>query len=73
MKFNKLTAAVLATLVIGSTSFLSASTSVDTPSNSEPVYLSYYGQVNSNGTVRTKRVNGYYKSNGTYVNSYYRS
>lgn len=73
MKLNKLTTAVLAVLVIGGTNLLSASTTVDTPTNSEPVYLSYYGQANSNGTVRTKRVNGYYKSNGTYVDSYYRS
>jgi len=73
MKFNKLTVAVLATLVIGGTNFLSASTSVEKTSNNEPIMLTYYGQVNSNGTVRTKRVNGYYKSNGTYVNSYYRS
>jgi len=74
MKFNKITTAVLTTLVIiGSTSFLSASTSIDVPSSSNPIYLSYYGQVNSNGTVRTNRVNGYQKSNGTYVNSYYRS
>ena len=73
MKFNKLVVVVLATLVMGGTSFLNASTNVETSSDSELVYLSYYGQVNSNGTVRTKRVNGYYKRNGTYVNSYYRS
>jgi hypothetical protein len=73
MKSTKITMALLASLLIGSTNFLSASSIMKNTSNSEPVYLSYYGQVNSNGTVRTKRVNGYYKSNGTYVNSYYRS
>ena len=42
----------------------------DKTSNME---LAYYGQRNSNGTYRTNRVSGYTKSNGTYVNSYYRS
>jgi len=40
----------------------------------EPVMqLAYYGQINSNGTIRTNRVSGYTKSNGTYVAPYYRS
>ncbi len=73
MKLNKIATAVIATLVLGSTSILSASTDVKVTSNNDPMVLAYYGQVNSNGTVRTKRVNGYHKSNGTYVNSYYRS
>ena len=72
MKFNKTITIALATLIFGSTSFLSAETQVETR-KIEPMILAYYGQVNSNGTVRTKRVNGYFRSNGTYVNSYYRS
>lgn len=73
MRLNKIATTVIAALVLGSTSIVSASTEVKTTSNNEPFILAYYGQVNSNGTVRTNRVNGYMKSNGTYVNSYYRS
>jgi len=73
MTLNKIATTVIATLILGSTSILSASTELTTNINNEPMLLAYYGQVNSNGTIRTKRVNGYYKNNGTYVDSYYRS
>ena len=73
MKLNRITTSILAIAVLAGTNLFAAQTNVHEKSNSNPVYLTYYGQVNSNGTVRTKRVNGYYKSNGTYVNSYYRS
>ena len=34
---------------------------------------SYYGQPNSYGVPKTVRVEGYYRSDGTYVRGYYRS
>jgi hypothetical protein len=34
---------------------------------------SYYGQPNQNGVPKTVLVQGYTKSNGTYVQGYYRS
>lgn len=73
MKLNKIGTNVIAALILGSTSILSASVEVKTISGNEPFVVAYYGQVNSNGTVRTNRVEGYMKSNGTYVDSYYRS
>ncbi len=73
MKSNKVVTTVIAALVMGTASIFAASSNKSETSNTEPMVLAYYGQVNSNGTVRTKRVNGYFRSNGTYVNSYYRS
>jgi len=70
MTLNKIITTAVATLVLGTTSILNASTDI---TNNKSTFLAYYGEVNSNGSVRTNRVNGYYKSNGTYVNSYYRS
>jgi hypothetical protein len=36
--------------------------------------VAYYGEISgSTGRPKTNYVNGYYKSNGTYVDSYYRS
>jgi molybdate-binding protein len=34
---------------------------------------SYYGELNENGIPKTVFVNGYFRTNGTYVKSYYRS
>jgi hypothetical protein len=34
---------------------------------------SYYGEPNANGVPKTVHVNGYYRSNGTYVRGHYRS
>jgi len=34
---------------------------------------SYYGELNKNGVPKTVHVNGYFRSNGTYVRGYYRS
>ena len=34
---------------------------------------SYYGELNKNGVPKTVHVDGYFKSNGTYVRGYYRS
>jgi hypothetical protein len=34
---------------------------------------SYYGEPNKNGVPKTVLVNGYTRSNGTYVQGYYRS
>ena len=73
MKLNKIISTTLITLMLATTSMLSASSELTTNGSNEPMLLAYYGQVNSNGTIRTKRVNGYYQSNGTYVDSYYRS
>ena len=73
MKLNKIVTTAIATLVMGTTSIFAVSTNTKEISRTEPMILAYYGQVNSNGTVRTKRVNGYLRSDGTYVNSYYRS
>lgn len=40
----------------------------------EQLQIAYYGQYNSyNNSYRTNYTNGYYKSNGTYVNGYYHS
>ena len=36
--------------------------------------VAYYGEISeTTGRSKTNYVNGYYKSNGTYVDSYYRS
>jgi hypothetical protein len=34
---------------------------------------SHYGQANANGVSKTVYVDGYYRSNGTYVRGHYRS
>jgi hypothetical protein len=34
---------------------------------------SYYGELNKNGVPKTVHVDGYFRSNGTYVRGYYRS
>ena len=73
MKLNKIITAVIATVVLGTSSILGAAETPTINSIKTPVLLAYYGQVNSNGTVRTNYVNGYTKSNGTHVNGYYRS